>query len=256
MDRESAARENPEMIFLRVFRTLRPRTPAPQVDLQFRPLANASSRVSWAGGRLTVLLAEVFRDSPYSVQEALAWILLSKLFRRAAPAKHLDRYRRFVNRRDVTRQMEQLRRKRGRKLCLPAQGKFFDLVAIFEELNLRFFWGLMARPEIGWSQSHSRTILGHYDTAHHTIILNRALDEERVPRFVVEYVMYHEMLHLRFPEQKRGMRRCVHTAEFKSAEQRFPEYARAQSWLKLWSPNENGRMERDSANNRANGQIG
>lgn len=241
MDGESPAPENPEQIFGRVFRALRPRTHAPEVEIEFRPLANASSRVSWGGGKLNVLLAEVFRDSPESVQEALAWILLSKLFRRQAPAKQLDRYRRFLNRREVTRKLEELRRERGRKRRLPAEGQFFDLIEIFEELNLKYFWGLMARPELGWSLGSSRTLLGHYDTAHHAIVLNRTLDAPGVPRFVVEYVMYHEMLHLRYPEQSRGGRRCVHTAEFKSEERRFPEYVQAQMWLKRWPPAQRGR---------------
>jgi predicted metal-dependent hydrolase len=57
--------------------------------------------------------------------------------------------------------------------------------------------------------------------------LTRLLDSEKAPELLVKYVMFHEMLHLRFPTQHRGARRCVHTREFKLAEREFQEYKRA-----------------------------
>jgi hypothetical protein len=48
----------------------------------------------------------------------------------------------------------------------------------------------------------------------------------------VEYILFHEMLHLRFPVEHRGARRCVHTREFKEAEQQFPLLKEAKQLLK------------------------
>lgn len=220
-----------ESLYRRVFQALRPRTRLESVVIRYRRLANASSSVRWREGCLEVQLADVFQQAPESVQEALAWILLCKLFRRQVPARHLDRYRRYLNRNDVVRAVEQLRRERGRKRILPARGTYYDLVELFEDLNLRFFFGLMARPELGWSPAKSRSILGHYDAAHHTIVISRWLDGPGVPRYVVEYVMYHEMLHLRFPEQRTGSRRCVHTEEFRRAEREYPQFQAANEWI-------------------------
>lgn len=220
-----------EQLYTTVFRQIRPRTPLQGIAVRYRRLASASSSIQWKDGRLEAQLADVFQHAPVSVQEALAWILLCKLFRKPTPPRHLDRYRRFLNRKEVVSNLQQLRRERGRKRILPPQGTHFDLVELFEELNLRFFFGLMARPELGWSPARSRTILGHYDTAHHTIVISRWLDGPDVPRYVVEYVMYHEMLHLRFPEEHNGTRRCVHTEQFRSAEREYPHYQRANDWI-------------------------
>ena len=74
--------------------------------------------------------------------------------------------------------------------------------------------------------------MGHYDPSHNAIILSRLLDNVRVPRLAVEYVLFHEMLHLRFPVEHRGARRCVHTREFKDAEQQFPRLKEAKEMLK------------------------
>jgi len=44
--------------------------------------------------------------------------------------------------------------------------------------------------------------------------------------------LFHEMLHLRFPVDHRGARRCVHTTEFKQAEREFPQLKEAKELLK------------------------
>jgi len=90
----------------------------------------------------------------------------------------------------------------------------------------------MARPGLGWSVRPSRTTLGHYDPSHHMIVLSKVLDHPQVPRLAVEYVMFHEMLHLRHPVEHKGSRRCVHTPEFKLAEREFEQLKLAREMLK------------------------
>ena len=128
--------------------------------------------------------------------------------------------------------MQRIKRERGRKQIGDPKGTVYDMVELFEELNIRFFGGLMARPDLGWSRRPSRTTLGHYDPSHHMIVLSRILDRPEVPKIAVEYVMFHEMLHLRYPVDHRGARRCVHTPEFKAAEKEFPELKEARDALK------------------------
>ena len=82
-----------------------------------------------------------------------------------------------------------------------------------------------------WSAVASRTNLGHYDPAHNTIVVSRIFDRPQVPRYVVEYLVYHEMLHLRYPVKLRGSRRCVHPASFQEEEKRFPEFEAAKKFL-------------------------
>jgi len=49
---------------------------------------------------------------------------------------------------------------------------------------------------------------------------------------LVSYIMFHEMLHLRYPTEHKGARRCVHTKEFKQAERAFEGYEKANLELK------------------------
>ena len=51
-----------------------------------------------------------------------------------------------------------------------------------------------------------------------------------MPRFAVEYLLYHEMLHLKHPVKLRGSRRCVHSAEFQAEEDLFPQLEAAKAF--------------------------
>jgi len=221
-----------EQIYARVFRELRPRTPVPAIQVQFRRYANANAQVKLEDGRLDVRMADTLAAAPEPVIEALAEILLSKLFRRPVPASSNERYRRYLNLRDVRRSLDQVRQVRGHKRVRPPQGEHHNLEEMFEELNFQYFHGLMARPTLGWSRQASRAMLGHYDPSHNAIVLSGILDRKETDRLAVEYVLYHDMLHLRYPVEHHGARRCVHTRAFKEAEKQFERLKEAKALLR------------------------
>lgn len=228
--------ETASEICARVFRALKPRTPQPEIQVEFCRFANPDSSIRLEGGRrLHLRIADLLEGAPAPVLEALIYILMCKLFRRAIPRIYSHRYRLYLNRRDIRRSVHLVRQIRGRKVVDSPRGEHYDLEKIFEELNGCFFHGLMARPALGWSSRPSRTTLGHYDPSHNAIVLSRLLDSPAVPRLVVEYVMFHEMLHLRFPVEHQGARRRVHTREFKQAEREFPGFEAAKRGIKCLS---------------------
>jgi len=224
--------ESIEQIYTRVFRSIRPRTVLPEVSVRFRKYANANSRIRFENGRLLVDISDLLEGAPAPIHEALAFILICKLFRKAPENGVLARYRRYLNRADVRRTLHLVKQQRGRKAFRDPKGQFFDLCEVFEDLNLKYFHGLMARPQLGWSLRPSRTTLGHYDPSHNVIVLSCLFDSRSVPELIVRFVMFHEMLHLRYPTEHRGARRCVHTAEFKQAERVFESYRDAKQALK------------------------
>ena len=220
-------------IFARAFRRLKPRTPAPAVEVVFRPFANVNSTIRLSGGRLEVKLSDILEKAPAAALEALAFILLSKLYRRPVPPVYEARYRRFLGRQSVRRQVMLVRRMRGRKQVSAPQGRHYNLEEIFEELNRRYFFGLLAIPLLSWSRAVSRTMLGHFDPALNTIIISRLFDSPGVPRCVLEYIVYHEMLHLKHPVQHSSKgRRRVHTREFREEEKRFARFEEARLALR------------------------
>ena len=219
-------------IYARVFRELKPRTPLPELSIEYCRFANADSFIKLEDGRLRVRISDLLEGAPAPVTEALAYILLGKLYRKPVGRVHLRRYRLYLNRRDMRRQAQLVRQIRGRKFVSGPRGKVHDLEAIFERLNARFFNGLLGRPQLGWSRGASRSMLGHFDPSHNAIIVSRIFDRPEAPPVALEYVMFHEMLHLQHPVDHSGVRRRVHTREFREAEKEFPELQEAKEALK------------------------
>jgi hypothetical protein len=224
--------ETPEETYTRVFRHLKPRTALPELRIEFCRFANPDSFIRLENGRLHVRISDLLAGAPAPVTEALAYILLSKLYRRPIPKLYTHRYRLYLNRRDVRRQAHLVRQIRGRKFISGPQGRHRNLESVFERLNQQFFDGLMACPQLGWSRGASRSMLGHFDPSHNAIVISRIFDEPRLPELALEYVMFHEMLHLRYPVDHNGVRRRVHTREFREAEKQFPGLREAKELLK------------------------
>jgi hypothetical protein len=224
--------ESPEEIYTRVFRELKPRTAAPEIRIEFCTFANADSFIRLKENRLEIRISDLLAGAPAPVLEALAHILLGKLYRKPIAPIYAHRYRLYLNRRDVRRQAHLVKQIRGRKFLSGPKGDHFDLEEIFGRLNTAFFDGLLGRPQLGWSRGASRSMLGHFDPSHNAIVISRIFDRQAVPSLALEYVMYHEMLHLRFPVDHTGARRRVHTREFREAEKKFPSLKEAKELLK------------------------
>jgi len=224
--------ETPLEIYTRVFRELKPRTAVPELRIEFCRFANADNFIRLEQGKLRVRMSDLLEGAPAPVIEALAHILLGKLYRRPVPRMYTHRYRLYLNRRDMRRQAHLVRQIRGRKFISGPQGEHYNLEEIFERLNAKHFDGLLGRPLLGWSRGVSRRMLGHFDPSHNAIVISRVFDRVETPLLALEYVVFHEMLHLRYPVDHSGSRRCVHTREFKEAERQFPQFKEAKEMLK------------------------
>ena len=214
------------------YRQLRPRSPVPELRAEFFTFANINNTIRMREGKLLVRVSDLLEGAPDDVLRAIAHILLAKMYRKPIDREHATRYRRYISTQHMSRKAHLVRQIRGRKRIASAQGHTYDLDAIFEELNTRFFYGLLARPTMTWSGERARNRLGHYDPAHNAIVVSRVFDHPRVPRLAVEYIVYHEMLHLKHPVRSHGSKRCVHSAEFQAEERRFPALDEAKRFLR------------------------
>lgn len=227
-------RVNPDLfnLFEREYRVLRPRAPMPTIDVRFYRFTSLNTTIRLREGNIRVHLSDLLEGAPEAVLTAIAHILLAKLYRKPIEPSHADRYRRFTSSEAVLRQTELIRQTRGRKRMLGSQGSHYHLEEVFESVNVQFFHGLLGRPLLTWSGRTARRSLGHYDSAHNTIVISRIFDRPNTPRYAIEYLLFHEMLHLKHPVKVRGGRRCVHGREFQAEERLFPQLKEAKEFLK------------------------
>jgi len=215
------------------YRELRPRTPVPPLHARFYPFVSINNTIRLRQGELYIRLSDLLEGAPETVLQSIAHILLAKLYRKPVDRIHSARYHRYVASHDVAAKARLVRHMRGRKHIRSARGHHYHLEEIFDDLNRRFFHGLMGRPQLTWSQNHARSSLGHYDPAHNAIVISRVFDHPRVPRYAIEYILFHEMLHLKHPVKLSGSRRSVHSCEFRAEEKVFPELEQARKFLRM-----------------------
>ena len=202
-----------------------------ELRIEFYPYTGVNHTIRLRDGQLVVRLSDLIEGAPENILRAIAHILLAKIYRKPIDAAHSARYRRHVASRDFQAKAQVMRQARGRKHLRTPQGHVYDLDSIFEELNSQYFHGLLGRPRLTWGRE-ARRRLGHFDPAHNTIVVSSVFDDPRVPRYAVEYILYHEMLHLKHPVKLRGSRRCVHSSEFAAEEKLFPHFEEAKQFLR------------------------
>jgi len=206
--------------------------PPPPLVVEFYPYADIKHTIRRRQGRFLIRLSDAFADAPPEVLRSLAFLLLGKILRRPIPGEYPIIYRRYVNSPGLAADIAHLRAARARHTPDSGPGRHFQLVEIMGTLNEHYFQNRLKGIRIVWTQNRSPQRLGYYRESVHTIAISRALDKSNIPRYVVEYVVYHEMLHADLPSKTEGARRRVHTAEFKCRERLFEKAKPAEVYLR------------------------
>jgi hypothetical protein len=218
-------------LFQRMFTRLGCDSRPPRFRVEFYPYSSLTLTIRRREEVVFVRLSDLMRRAPLSVLEAAAALLLARVYRRRPPASLVDPYLEYARSGRTRSRMNRMRLHRVRPRHTGAQGQHFNLEKIFDELNCKYFAGDLQKPHIGWSLRGWRRQFGCYDPGPNQILLNRRLDHRRVPQCAVEYVVFHEMLHVKHPTRRSGCTLVSHSREFRQEEKRFAEFDRARRIL-------------------------
>ena len=203
----------------------------PHFQVDFYPYSSLVLTVRRRDDVLLVRLSDLLRRAPLEVLEGAAALLLSRVYRRQIDRALVQPYLLYA-RSDRTRgRISRMRRYRVRPVHVAPEGRHHDLTVLFNRLNRKYFSGELSRPHIGWSTRSWRRQFGCYDPGPNHIILNRRMDRRGVPEFVVEYVLFHEMLHVKHPTRRSGCTLVSHSPEFLAEEKRFEHLRMARKVL-------------------------
>lgn len=205
--------------------------PPPAFRVEFYPYSSLTLTARRRDDEMIVRFSDLLQRAPMDVLEGAAALLLAKLYRRRTPRALVAPYNEYAKSHRTRQRIQNMRSGRVRRAALDATGRHFDMNAMFDDLNARFFAGALRRPHLGWSTRSWRRQFGSYDPGPNQILLNKRMDRPEIPRYVVEYVLYHEMLHVKHPTRKSGCSLVSHSPEFRAEEKLFPEFARARKAL-------------------------
>lgn len=183
-------------------------------------------RHSRRDGLLRVRVHHMFVDAPVPVQEALVRYVVD------GDREASNLVGRFIN-----ANMHRIRAQRRQRTRLTTRGEHHDLLAIFQQLNEKYFEGRVDAV-ITWARKPSprrdgarKAIkLGSYSAVDRLIAVHPVLDKPWVPGYFVAFVVYHEMLHHLVPSVRDSGRAVLHPPVFRQHEKRFRYYERASAW--------------------------
>ena len=175
-------------------------------------------------------------------REAGISIRLHRMFLNAGPDV-LDEICSFIKRRKkpilkvrefILRNQACLEARKPRSPSIKPAGRYHNLLDIFEALNKEYF-NRTVTAAITWGKRSPRRVvrkrrLGSYQRDRDIIRINPVLDSSTVPRYFVEFVIYHEMLHAAGVVEPCYGRQRVHSKEFKKREKLFKYYEQALQW--------------------------
>jgi len=218
-------------LFQRVYTRLGCEGRPPRFHVEFYPYTNLVLTIRRREEVVYVRFSDLMRQCSLPVMEGAAALLLSRIYRRKPPKSLVQPYLDYTRSQRTRQRIQRMRRVRVRPAATTPQGRHFDLSMLFDSLNEKYFAGTIARPHLGWSKRTWRRQFGCYDPGPNQILLNRRMDHPAVPQFVVEYVLFHEMLHVKHPTRRSGCTLVSHSREFRGEEKLFPEFDRARRFL-------------------------
>jgi len=176
------------------------------------------------GTATSVRLHRIFLDAPLDVIAEVGEFIRKR--RGSTPL-----FRRFLK-----ENLYRLRKRPPRKVRISTRGKYHDLGEIYDSLNRGYFQERLLCP-ITWGTGRARyavrkRTLGSYSRHSNIIRINTILDRKHVPRYFIEFVTYHEMLHAHMDSVMKNGRHLVHSKEFREREKQFRDYERAITWEK------------------------
>jgi len=176
------------------------------------------------GDAISVRLHRIFLDARHDVIDEIAVFIK----RRKGSTPLLRRF--------VKENLIRVRNAPPKRVKINTQGNYHNLGEIYDSLNRDYFQEKLSCP-ITWGTGRARyavrkRTLGSYSRHANIIRINTTLDRKHVPRYFIEFVIYHEMLHADMDPTVKNGRNIVHSREFRGREKQFRDYERALKWEK------------------------
>ncbi len=218
-------------LYAEAFLWYHPKRSVAPIHVSFYPYIGINHTIRLRNGEIFVRICEICREMPLPCQKGLAYILVGKLLRKKIPDGANEVYDAYIKSDFITGKAAESKKERGRKVVTTSKGSVYDLDEIFASVNKQYFGNWIHKPMLTWSAKKTYRILGHHDATHDHITISTSLDSRDTPRYVVEYVVFHEMLHIAHPTKHVNGRRYYHTPAFKADERKFAYYTEAERWI-------------------------
>lgn len=160
-----------------------------------------NARIQRKHNTVTLSMAKKWKKISKDIQLGLAQLMLCKLLKKNMHTDYIDLYYAFM---------------KHAHLAVIKTKSHPKLAQSFERVNKTYFYGTLEQPNLVWGNHATRT-LGTYDYGTDTIRVSKLLQDDEL----LDYVMYHELLHKKLKFKSKGTYSRYHTKQFREQEQQF-----------------------------------
>jgi len=171
-----------------------------------RRLSNFNANIKFQHSKISVHLNLEWKDIDEEIKIGLIQHLLLKVFKKKdKTSQNIDLYNNFVKNIDILTTATKINP---------------QLAESFNRVNEQFFAEKLEIPNLCWGSNSFRK-LASYNYHEDTIVVSTLFKEVRIE--ILDYLMYHELLHKYFKFKHKNGRSSYHNKEFKEAEAKFPQ---------------------------------
>jgi hypothetical protein len=169
---------------------------------KFKPY-NANVQINKFTKHLQFNLSRTWKQISREIKIGLIQSLLVKIFKQKASTINLDLYDSFI---------------KNLHIAIPKTKSDPILLDSFNRVNENYFFNSIEQPNLKWG-SASATKLGSYEYQTDTITISSIF--QNTEQELLDYIIYHELLHKKHKFKTSGTRNYHHTAKFKKDEKQF-----------------------------------
>ncbi len=167
-----------------------------------RAFKGYNANCTYSSYKIQFRLSNEWKDINEEIIIGLIQELLNKIYKKKKHSYNVDMYNDFI-----------------KKSTSYTKVKHVDaeLEQCFNRVNEGYFHGMIDTPNLVWGQV-SLSKLGSYDFMTNTISISKILEHEQN---LLDYVMYHEILHKKMQYKNSKGNKRYHTKEFREKERAF-----------------------------------
>ncbi len=202
------------------------------VKAAFYPYSELKHTWTRVGHTASFKISDYLENAPEEVLGSLGHYLVSRAFGKECEGGLTEAYSAYAGSSQMWAAARERYIRRAKSLSFEVNGRSRNLRTVFAYVNSYYFSGMAPEPVLAWVSESPRRRLGYYFEPLRILATNRSLDADTIPRYVLEFVMYHELLHHLRAGDGKPLRRVHHTKEFKAQEREFTHFRDAERWLR------------------------
>jgi hypothetical protein len=200
-----------------------------QIDADFASYKEFKSTWERCGNKVSFQISDYLGDARREVLADFAEALFDRIARRGRTCLYGPRLKAYLESDEFVRRNQSTYVRRSRNMNRNSRGQHYDLKETYETLVARGMVPPSDDASLNWTINGNRMRVGYCSVLMRVVAVSSLLDHEKVPAFVHEYVLYHELLHL---DEGLSEGRRHHTLEFKLRERQHPKWQESEEWLR------------------------